>query len=329
MDDLQSEHHAERSRILRENKRLTAVVSEIRRDHSMDLQAVKADADRVLASKDSEIRRLKSDLLSVQRQLDSQRKVWFQMPGLGADFLISQEIEQTAAELKEAEKRLDSQRSQYDRLTRGQKDTTSVSLDDHRRLVNQLRESLQACEEKASELAKNNKTLEASLKIAEERISRLQAERASTADELMAFERDLRNQQKESQRFGVELQKLKVDQQSKAARHALQLATSEREVRIAQQRIKIVERELLEAQKARASMESQQASWVVHLQWKAPVDSTAIPPVCWGIKGRNISSKQKILQFRSDTSKQNSLVNRRSETRCPFRSDICSFLLEG
>jgi uncharacterized membrane-anchored protein YhcB (DUF1043 family) len=75
MDDLQTDMNAERARLQKENKRLSAMVAELRKDHAVDLQAVKSESDKQLAESSGELRRVKYDLERACRERDDLRRV--------------------------------------------------------------------------------------------------------------------------------------------------------------------------------------------------------------------------------------------------------------
>lgn len=75
MDDLQADMKAERARLQKENKRMSALVSELRRDHALDLQAVKSESDKQLAESSNELRRVKHELDRAVRERDDLRRV--------------------------------------------------------------------------------------------------------------------------------------------------------------------------------------------------------------------------------------------------------------
>lgn len=71
MEGLQEDLNAERSRLQKENGRLTSMVSELRSDHAMDLQAVKSESDKEMSSLEANLRRVRSELSIAQRERDS------------------------------------------------------------------------------------------------------------------------------------------------------------------------------------------------------------------------------------------------------------------
>ena len=75
MEALKEDLSNERARLQKENARLTSMVSELRRDHTVDLQAVRADSDRDVATVQSELRKVKHELSSASRERDTMKKV--------------------------------------------------------------------------------------------------------------------------------------------------------------------------------------------------------------------------------------------------------------
>jgi len=74
METLQNDLNAERARLQKENTRLTSMVSELRRDHAIDLQAVKSDSDRDLATSQAELRKVKQELAAAFRERDTLKR---------------------------------------------------------------------------------------------------------------------------------------------------------------------------------------------------------------------------------------------------------------
>jgi hypothetical protein len=97
---------------------------------------------------------------------------------------------------------------------------------------------------------------ERALQTAETKVARLQLERRTIVTELTDFEQDLNVQRRESQRFGVELQKLKAEQQGSAVEHAGELLAAERKVRLSQDRVHELEREMADLRRVRRELES-------------------------------------------------------------------------
>ena len=71
MEALQRDLETERTRLQKENARLTSMVSELRRDHTMDLQAVRSDSDRAVVVVQAELRKVKNELTQACRERDS------------------------------------------------------------------------------------------------------------------------------------------------------------------------------------------------------------------------------------------------------------------
>lgn len=75
LEDVQHDFEHEKARLQRENKRLTLMVSELRSDHAMDLQAVRSECDKELSEKDDELRFRSGELKDARRALASSKEV--------------------------------------------------------------------------------------------------------------------------------------------------------------------------------------------------------------------------------------------------------------
>ena len=231
----------ERARLQVENGRLSQMVSDLRKDHAMDLQAAAGEFENRIASTAVELRHTKADLDRRTRECDSLRK----------------ESQGASNRVRELERQLDTLTTSYDRLSRQQQTTppsSSSELSEMRQKIDRLKDSVAIAERDAITARRQLQDREYDLRSAKNRITDLESERRTIAKELADFERDLSTQRKDSQRFGIELQKLKIEQQGTAARHASELAAAEREARTARDKLKTVERELASAKSAQREM---------------------------------------------------------------------------
>lgn len=121
-----------------------------------------------------------------------------------------------------------------------------------RRNARQAQESVSSAE--LSKATQTIQSLQASLGEATARVARaesqmiaLREERASVAQELNAFEVDLRSQRAESKRFGIQLELLKSEQQASTSRSTAQRAQLENDSRMVKDRLRSTERELQSA----------------------------------------------------------------------------------
>ena len=170
----------------------------------------------------------------------------------------SQDASSSSGRLRELEQRLSSQRSELKNAQDLLKNTApSTEIEEQRQIIDSLRKSLEAAELDINLLREEAQTRETTLQTAEAKVTRLQSERSMITKELTEFEEDLNVQRRESHRFGIELQKLKVQQQGCAAKHAGELAEVEREFKLSQTKLHATERELETAQRIRQKLEQQ------------------------------------------------------------------------
>ena len=249
MDDLQTDMNAERARLQKENKRLSAMVAELRKDHAVDLQAVKSESDKQLAESSGELRRVKYDLERACRERDDLRRVSMPRAPLMWAVIDPQATQTSEKQLRELETKLDESRAEYASLQRRHRDTavsqeTKRELEDHRRIVLRLQDTLENTEVEMDRLRRTLQDRQSALDRAETKVSDLLAERRTIAAELAEFETELSKQRKEAQRFGLELQRLKVDQQGKAAQRDAEVESARLDAARAREQLKSVEREV-------------------------------------------------------------------------------------
>ena len=82
----------------------------------------------------------------------------------------------------------------------------------------------------------------------------MKRERQATANELVAFEKDLRAQQLENAQFGRELSRLKDEQVGSVSRHKVELGTLQRDLRSTREAYQRSERHLSEMKRDHADL---------------------------------------------------------------------------
>ena len=164
----------------------------------------------------------------------------------------------SSSKLRELEAQLHKKQEQLgDLQTRLQGMASSTEIEQQRCVIDQLQESLESAETNITHLQALAERREGELQNAETKVARLQMERQTIVAELTEFEQDLNVQRRESQRFGVELQKLKAEQQGSTAKHAGELAMAEGEARLSQDKLHLMERELANLQQIKRELEFQ------------------------------------------------------------------------
>lgn len=164
----------------------------------------------------------------------------------------------SSTNLQELGARLERTQDKLDEAQSGLREMApSGEVEIQRRIVDQLQDSLETAESNIEQLRDLAQQRQTALQAAEAKVNRLQGERRTIVQELAEFEQDLNIQRRESQKFGVELQKLKVEQQGSASKQASELAAAEREARLSANKLHALEEEIQELQQIRRDLERQ------------------------------------------------------------------------
>lgn len=123
-----------------------------------------------------------------------------------------------------------------------------------------LKSALRDCQSQLEEVKEELVERERSLRSANSKIGSLESERERVTRELKVFEKDLETQRGECQRFGSELQRVKINQDKASREHAAELAKAQRGVEIYRKNLARITEELDEAQKDLSEMKSWRSS---------------------------------------------------------------------
>ncbi|RSH95361.1 hypothetical protein EHS25_000448 [Saitozyma podzolica] len=237
LDQLRSDTAAERARLQRDNGRLQDLVSEIRLKSQKESESLRAEMERVAEEMRAEVKEAESGMFAATKERN----------------VMEQELQASGDRVRQLERDLRDLERKQTRASRDQKDINAPEQDKADE-VRSLQASLQEANAVSERLRVSLDAKTHALEQAENRVSALQRERERVTKDLTEFERDLRAARLESQRFGAELQRLKLDQEAATAKQGAD-GRLERECRSAQDKLRVLRLELDEERATCQSLE--------------------------------------------------------------------------